>query len=70
VHEVALADLAIFALDRHDPAPGGDVIELVRGVLVRVDESAARELYERLAVRLTPKTPQLSLSLALALSEG
>lgn len=38
--------------------------------LDHLDESAARELYERLAVRLTPKTPQLSLSLALALSEG
>ena len=44
VHEVALADLALLAVDRHDPAAGGHVIELVRRVLVRVDEPAARDL--------------------------
>jgi len=41
VHEVALADLALFALDRHQAAAGGHVIELVGGVVVRVDEAAA-----------------------------
>ena len=37
-------DLALFAVDRHDPAAGGHVIELVRRVVVRVDEPAARDL--------------------------
>ena len=44
VHEVALRDLALLAVDRHDPAARGDVIELVRRVRVRVDETAARDL--------------------------
>ena len=44
MYEVTLRDLAVFAFDRHDPASGGDVIELVRRVVVRVDVSAARDL--------------------------
>ena len=44
VHEVALRDLAGLVADGHEPATGGDVIELVRGVRVRVDEAAARHL--------------------------
>src|SRR3954454_12172328 len=44
VHQVALTDLTVLALDRHDPATARDVIELVRRVMVRVDEAAARHL--------------------------
>ena len=44
VHEVALRDLALLAVDHHDPAARGDVIELVRRVRVRVDQAAARDL--------------------------
>lgn len=44
VHEVALTDLSGLALDFHDAATRGDVIELVRGVVMRVDVPAARDL--------------------------
>src|SRR5262249_31577484 len=44
VDEVALLDLALFAVDHHDAAPRGHVIELVRRVRVRIDEAAARDL--------------------------
>src|SRR5260370_30206898 len=44
VYEVALADLAIFARDGHDPPARGDVIELVGRMVMRVDESATGNL--------------------------
>src|SRR5215472_15677765 len=44
VHEVALFDLALLAVDHHDPASRRDVIELVRRVRVRVDETTAGDL--------------------------
>src|SRR5512132_129544 len=44
VHEVTLLDLALLPVDRHDPPPRGDVIELVSRVRVRVDEAAARNI--------------------------
>src|SRR5439155_17036080 len=44
VHEVALDDLALFALDDHDPPARRDVIELMGRVVVRVDLAAARHL--------------------------
>src|SRR5260370_5856772 len=44
VHEVTLLDLPLLPVDHHDPAPGGDVIELVGRVRVRIDEAAARNL--------------------------
>ena len=44
VHEVALLDLPLLPVDHHDPAPGGDVIELVGRVRVRIDQPAARNL--------------------------
>jgi hypothetical protein len=44
VHEVALGDLALLTVDRHEATAGGDVVELVRRVGVRVDEPAACDL--------------------------
>ena len=44
VHEVALADLALLAVDHHPAATRRDVIELVGRVTVRVDLAAALHL--------------------------
>src|SRR5690242_7957205 len=44
VHEVALRYLTFLVTDRHQPAPRRDVIELVRRVLVRVDEATTGDL--------------------------
>ena len=44
VHEVTLADLTLFVLDGHDPAPRHHVVELVGGVRVREHRASARDL--------------------------
>src|SRR5262249_56445760 len=41
LHEVALFDLALLAVDHHDPASRRAVLELVRPVRVRLDETTA-----------------------------
>ena len=44
VHEVALGDLPVLAVDRHDALAVHDVIELVGRVGVGVDQPSARDL--------------------------
>ncbi len=62
VHEVALRDLARLVVDRHQASTGGHVVELVRGVRVRVDVAAPRHLELAHQLEVSPGRDLLHLS--------